>query len=473
MSGRKIEPPKPPRLIRIGLVALVVALLPACAVIRDARLAQKSDQAPPGERTVTAEEAGIVSGSVLTIDQAVDASLKYNPQAVQARQALKVAESQARDALAPYFPQISASAAERTATNNTRLEDKTVKTPAGNVTYKGASNDTTDSYSAGFSVDQLLFDFGRTHYSVRQAHFRKIAAEERLRETENELSYQARLAYYRLLKAQSLLAVAEEAEAQSKLHFEQVTVLKEVGRGISADVARAEVDLVQARLNLVNAKSELETARAGLNQAMGLASDPDYVLVDPPREEISGALEEFMAQARERDPELQALAAEEKAASAAVDYSIADLFPRLSASGSYNWSGTEFPLVWNWNIGPALAAEIFSGFTRVNQIEQATAQLRSARSRKAAREQELYGQLQTELAGLSGAREQLLLADAEARAAEQNFELVSEMQRVGRATALEFADARVSLTRSHSDQALALFQYQSAVAGIRRSAGGR
>jgi outer membrane protein TolC len=460
----------------LGAALLACALFAGCAVLRDARLAQKSDQAPPGERTVTAAEAGIAPGTVLTLDQAIDTSLKFNPQMVQARQALKIAESQARDALAPYFPQISASASERTATSNTQAPTVTLPTVPGGKPKTSApeyTNDTTDSYSAGFTLDQLLFDFGRTHYAVRQANMKKIAAKERLRETENELAYQVKLAYYRLLKAQSLLQVATEAEAQSKLRLEQVTVLKEVGRGIGADVARAEVDLAQARLDQVNARSELETARAGLNQAMGLASDPDYTLADPSREEISGTLDELMAQARERDPEFQALAAEEKAASAAVDYSIADLFPRLSATGSYNWSGTDFPLVWNWNIGPALAAEIFSGFTRVNQIEQAAAQLRSARSRKAAREQEVYRQLQTELAGLSGAREQLLLADAEAQSARQNFELVSERQRIGRATALEFADARVSLTRARSDQALALFQYQSAVAGIRRAAGGR
>lgn len=457
-----------------GLVGFItVVMLSGCAVIRDARLAQRSDQAPPGERTVTPGEAGINPGSVLTIDQAIEISLKYNPLAVQARQALKIAESQACDALAPYFPQINASAGIKTATNNTRLEDKTVKTPAGSVTYEGASNDTTDSYSASINLDQLLFDFGRTHYLVRQAHYNKIAAEERLRKTENDLTYQARLAYYQLLKAESLLKVAEEAEAQSKLSLERVTVLFEVGRGIAADVSRSEVDLAQARLTLVNAKSEVETARASLNQVMGLASDPDYTLADPPREEIEGTLDDFMAQAREHDPELLALAAEEKAASYAIDYSIADLFPRFSVSGAYTWSGTEFPLVWNWNLGPALAAEIFAGFTRVNQIEQATARLRSARSRKAAREQELYAQLQTELAGLSGAREQLLLADAEAKSARQNFELISERQRVGRATALEFADARVALTRANSDQALALFQYQSAMAGIRRAAGGR
>ena len=81
--------------------------------------------------------------------------------------------------------------------------------------------------------------------------------------------------------------------------------------------------------------------------------------------------------------------------------------------------------------------------------------------------------LETEVAGLSGARERLLLADAEAKSARQNFELVSERQRVGRATALEVVDARVALTRANSDQALALFQYQSSVAGIRRAAGGR
>ena len=58
------------RMGKVPAVLLLCALF-GCADIREARRAQDPDKRRPGERTVSAEEAGLLPGSLLTVDQSV------------------------------------------------------------------------------------------------------------------------------------------------------------------------------------------------------------------------------------------------------------------------------------------------------------------------------------------------------------------------------------------------------------------
>jgi hypothetical protein len=66
------------RLLRAFCCAGCGALLVSgCATIRRAREAQDAARIPPGERTVTAAEAGLSSNSVLTLDGALDIASRW------------------------------------------------------------------------------------------------------------------------------------------------------------------------------------------------------------------------------------------------------------------------------------------------------------------------------------------------------------------------------------------------------------
>jgi outer membrane protein len=453
--------------IKIGLLVLTVMLmLSGCATIKRARQAQNPKKMPAGERTVRASEVGLSAGSDLTLERALEIADKYHPLNVQARQNLVVAEAQAKDALALFVPSITGTAGMTHTETANQSPSKAAK-----IAGMGGDFLLQDSYGIKFNLDQLLFDFGKTSAMVRQAHFNVVSARERLKLSRNQIAYQVRLAFYALNKTQELEKVAKEQELQFGRQRDQIKITVAVGRATGYDLTKAEVNLGNAHAGTLNAHNAVQTARATLNQAVGLAEDPGYKIVEPAFEDFSAGLEELMKEARDHNPELQALTAEDKMASAVVDQSIAGLFPRLGLTAGLSWTGTKFPLTGSWSLGPALAGTIFDGLRNLRKIDETAAQLKSAHSRMAAKEQGIYLDLSKALAQLENARQQVKVAGEVVRQAKINLDQVQERYKVGRASILEVTDAQLTLTQARSSQVQARYDQESAIALIRLTTG--
>ncbi|MFH1228473.1 MAG: TolC family protein [Planctomycetota bacterium] len=445
-------------MLRLSAIIIICLCLCGCRSVRQARQAQLPENIPAGERTITAAEAGLADNSVLTLARAMEIALVYHPSIVQAKQSLVIALKQSDDAVAGYLPTLNANASYRRATMNYN--------PAGPKT-----NEANNSLSPSISLNQLVYDFGRTSASIHQAHENQLASEANLRTTENNIAYNVRQAYYGLIRQQALVKVAEEAERQSKGYLEQVKSLVKVGRRPKYDITRSEVDLNNARLNLVRAQNGLKTARATLNNTLGLAERTKYLIEEPALEEFKSGFDELIARARANHPGLIAQTARVRAASAAVDRAIAELYPSLSLNHGYNWSGSDFPLVWNWAFGTLLDWNLFSGFRKTSLIDQSVASLRIARATKTELEQYIYLELSRAGDQLEDARERLSLTTSIGRQAEENLDLTQKRYKIGSASSVELTDAQAMLTNVRSQLAEAQYDYQITIAFIKKTIG--
>ena len=446
------------RVISISIAFALVCLLEnGCATVRKARQAQDAQKAPAGERTVTAAEINLNSNSVLTLDEALRLALTYRPSVVQARQNLVVASNQFREARAAYWPTLSAGVGYSRATANQQGSP--------------SSSHSDNSYSGSLNMDLLIYDFGKTPAVVREAYERQVSATENLRAALNDGTFNVRSAFYDLCRQQELLQVADDAVRQYHAHLEQARAFEEVGRVTRYDVTKAEVDLGNARLTQINASNAVIAARATLNRNLGLAERPNYRVGDPPADQIQGTLDSLMAVARERHPQLRSLKAQERAASAAVDAAIADLYPSLGLQAQYTETGSHFPLTWNWSAGVQPVVDLFTGWLKTSRINETAAQLRVARAQVADEEQQIYLDLSQALNALDNARQRMELTDLILRQAKESLELVEERYKVGKASAVEVTDAEVAMTSARANQVTARFDYQTAVAQIKHAIG--
>lgn len=442
----------------LALGSCVLLLLPeGCAVVRNARKVQRGDDTPVGERTPSAAEIGLSSNSVMTVSGAVDVALKCHPSIVQAAQSVVAASAQVYQARSAYLPAVDSGAGITRATGNT----------AG----APSSSRSRESYSGSVSADLLIYDFGKTPAAVRQAYERLAAAEQTLAATRNDVVFGVRVAFFGLCKAQELEGVAEHAVRQYGEHLEQVKTYAEVGKRIRYDVTKAEVDLGNARLSLITARNDVSDAWAKLNRALGLAEDARYRLQWVQGPEFKGSLDEWLARARSAHPELLALRAQERLASAAVDQAIASLYPSLGLRGQYGGSGDHLPLVWNWSAAAQSALSLFTGWRETWRVEETVAQLRAARARLADREQQLCLELSQGMNALVSARQRVDLTELIVRQAQESLDLIGERYRVGQASALEVTDAQVALTGAQADRVRARFDYEAAAAQIRHAIG--
>ena len=440
-----------------SMLALLGSLGAGCATVRQARLAQDATRAPAGERTVRAGEIGLTSNTVVSLDDAVQIALSNHPAVTQARQSLTAALAQVEQARAAYWPSIGANAGYGRGTANV------AGTPGG---YH-----MTGAYNASLGLDLLLYDFGKTPALVREACLSALAADENLRTARNDTAFAVRSAFFDLLRAQELVQVSEEAVRQYQEHLNQVKAFAEVGRRIRYDVTKAEVDLGNAQLSLIIARNGLTTARAALNRSLGLAEEPGFQLRESLLSEIPGDLASLMVTARGHHPGLRALRDQELIASAAVDAAIADLYPSLGLNGSYALSGAHLPFIWNLSGALQSAVNVFDGGRKQAKIDEASAQLRSARAQVADREQQIYLELTQALAQLAGARQRADLTALIVRQAQESLSLATERYRLGQASSVELTDAQVAVTQARADQVKARFDYQTALAQIRHAIG--
>jgi outer membrane protein len=439
------------------LAGIMVLAGTGCATIKRAREAQDAKKAPPGERTVKAAEIGLGSNSVVTVTNATRMALDYRPTLIQARQVLASAKAQEQEAVSAYWPEVNAAVAYSRKTSNSSGQP--------------FSNKSTDALSGSVGFDMMIYDFGKTPALVRQAVENLIVAEETLEAVKSDVVYEVRTAFFDLCRAQELMKEAEDAVMQFEKHLEQARVFFEVGTRIRYDVTKAEVDLGNARLLKIDAANALETTRVALNQSLGLAEDPGFKVKAGAIEQVEGNEEVLMAIARERHPELRALRARERAASAAVDAAIASLYPSLGIGGDYAGSGSQFPLTWNWAVMARSAVSLFTGWRETAKVDEAVAAMRAARSRVAEREQLIYLDIRRGLSSLNTACERQVLTDLIVREATESLALVNERYRQGKASAIEVTDAQVALTAARVARVRARFDRQKAVAQVQHAIG--
>ncbi len=433
---------------------LCLLALAACSTVRDAREAQKPENRLQGERTVAFSEFGLREGSTLSLADLEGIAAVANPKIFQAQQAVISARLAVQDIRADYLPTADASASYSRGTNN--------------ETAKGQSFHSRGNDKIALSLDLLVWDFGKTDAALAKAVAELLAAEKDLSAAENLVRYNVRKAYFELRRSIELAAVAEQAVEQYREHLEQMRVRRAEGTGTKYACTKAEVDYNNALLEHISKENDVKTARAALNLALGFAESPAYELGGNAMGSFDENAETLLALAREREPGLAALVAQEKAASAYVDKTVADLYPSLGLSVSATFTGDDLdmPKIWNFIGAGTLTQNVFNGGRNVRAIENAVAQLRIARSKVSAYEQDLYAKITEAVLTLSRAKKQYEVALISERAARENFDIVTEQFNVGKASSLDRTDAQVSLTEARAATVAAEYDYREAVAAI-------
>ncbi|NLG00449.1 MAG: TolC family protein [Lentisphaerae bacterium] len=439
------------------LLLLPALLIFGCETVGRARRAQASAERRPGETSVTAAQAGLSAAHPFTLAELERVALEHHPALLIAREAVEAARLQLRMTHAGRLPQLNASAAYTRSTQN--------------VWGRPTASEARGSWSAGVGLDLLLYDFGRLDAAERQNLEALIAAEQSLRDAELETVHAVRAAFFERHRSVHLMRVAVESESQYAQHLEEARIMTEVGTRRQYDVTKAEVDWGNARLEAVTASNNLVVAHAQLNRALGLAENPDYRIGPGELPAARRHPDALLADARFNAPSLAVLRARERAASAYVDQTIADLYPEFSLGADADLSGRGFPFVWNLSGALRTAQNLFDGHRKTARIDEAVTQLRRARAAVAEAEQTLSLNLVTAVAERESARKRADIARLIQRQAEDNLAIVNEQYRVGISSSIERTDAQVALTQAQANVIRAAYDEQAAIARIARLTG--
>ena len=150
----------------------------------------------------------------LTLQEAEKAALQNNPQVSSARYLAEASKEVPKEYQAAYQPTVFGSVTGAGASDGSRIAAGALNNP---IIY--------NRFASGIGVSQLITDFGRTGNLVDSARYRSKAQEETSRATRAQVLVGVDRAYFAVLRAQSLLNVAQQTVAARQLVADQIGAL--------------------------------------------------------------------------------------------------------------------------------------------------------------------------------------------------------------------------------------------------------
>ena len=406
----------------------------------------------------------------LTLRDCIEIALKNQPSIKIAQQNIQAAEGRETQAVSPYFPQVNASTGYS--------ESHQLGIALG---FPGAAVGTviTKSYATSLSLNQVLYDFGKTGNSLDVARWNIRSSERDRDRTVQDVVLNVKQSYYGLLAAKKLVEVAQKTIEQTDGHLKQAEAFFRSGSKPRFDVTRAEVEVNNAKLGMINATNGVRIRTITLNNAMGIDPGQATEIVDTlPALSAVTTLEQAQADSLKNRPEMLKADADIEAAKSKVSAEESNYLPTISANGAYNWqSGTqEFgpfksDLQNSWNAGVMLTVPLFQGGLTQGRVSEARANLIAVEVQRDATKQSILLEVNQFYADMESAKVRVDVMESTLQKARENLDLASGRYEAGVGPYLEITDAQLSAINAETDRIQALYDYYLAVARLLKATG--
>ncbi len=459
---------KPAWLVRSLPWLLAVAPV-ICLTALGAR-AQQSPAAPVPPPS--SPQPSQVVGQVLTLQEAIKIGLETQPD-IQARLAdYAAAQERVAQALSPLLPQLSG-----TWTANRQKTEFF----AGSIGRVGAGPTAllSTNQTAQVTLSQILFDFGKIFAATDVARAKADVARLEAEDQKDTVILAVKQGYFRLLLAERLVAVNEQAAARAELNLRNAKGFFEVGTRPKFDVTRAEVDLANAQVTLIQARNAASLGRVALNTAMGIAVDApmeveDILAYEPYVVDQAQLIPEALRQR----PDYRRVNALVTSAEASLRRAFRDFFPDISGSGSYDgrFRNPRTPLddlAEEWQLALTLNWTIFDGGNKIARYREAKKNIEAARSGVRSIQLSISQAVVQAHLNLQETDQRIAAARKAVESAEENFRLAQGRFAAGVGTILELTDAQLALTQAQATHTQALADHHIAIATLERALGRR
>ena len=396
----------------------------------------------------------IKNGELLNLDRCIEIALTKHPNMIASANTVNVNQSRVGQAEANYYPQVTLT--------------------SGYKKLSGPPGDSFDQYSTGVSLNQNIYDFGKTPTQVKIQDLNLESSRSDLENVSEQIIFNVRQAYYKVLQARRNRDVSADTVKQFQLHLEQAKGFYEVGTRPKFDVTKAEVDLSNAKLNLIKAENALRISIVNLNNAIGIPDAQEYSVEDNLSfEGYNITFEDAIKRAYENRPDLKSIITKKDVAAGSIDLAKKGYYPALTGNASYNWSGEKFPLEDEWNIGASLSIPIFSGYLTTYQVEESRANLNALNADEELLRQNIFLDVQQAYLNLREAEERIPTAELTVKQAEENFGIAKGRYEAGVGNPVELTDAEVALVNAKTAYIQALYDYRTAQAILEKAMGTR
>lgn len=402
---------------------------------------------------------------ILTIDKAIEFSLKHSPDIDISRFDFERAVERRNFQKGYYLPRLDLSAS------------------AGEQGLEYTDQDSLDGtvLLGNLSASQLIYDFGKTSGRISAAEEEANAYEASMNQFISNKILLLKTRYYDVLKTKSFIEVNKENIKLQKGQLKRATRYYENGIKTIIDVSDAKVRLIEAELELNNSEYELKLRRAILEQTMGyIPYKGDYDLyhqkLDLPNvshhlPQISTAFSELEDFAYEHRYELKSSKYYVERSKSLVESEKGGYLPTLSLSGAYTAQDVDDDLVAitpdrQWQASVDLSWNLFAGNQTDASVQEAKISSLKAVSQMDDVRLLIKRQVIEASLGVQRTKDSVILSQSIAKASKQKFVQAQKRYKNDLADYIELQEAQQSYIRSLAELVNAYYDYYIAIAQL-------
>lgn len=406
-----------------------------------------------------------------TLSRSIDLALNQSMVIQAAKEGVKGAEAQKKEAFTGFLPKLS------TSYSYVRLNDapwvnmppSTINSPLGTLSTAGGQviTGTQNNYNWALEVRQPIFAGGSiaANYQANKKG-EDIARVDESSTTQNIVE-EVKASYFNILKAQKILAVARQAVDQLKAHRNEAQNFFDVGLIPKNDLLQSEVQLANGEHNLVKAENNLEIAKARFNTLLrrniNAPVEVDDILAYRPFEKT---MESCFQAAYDKRPEIKAYSLKVEQAKEYVKAARGDFFPTVSAVGHYerygdsgSLQGSTYKSMENWYLMARADWTFWEWGKTKNQVDSRQARHNQVASLLNHEKDKVAFEVKAAYILVRESEKQVFVAQKSIDQAEENFRINSERYKEQVATSTDVLDAQTLLTKAKSDYFTALGDY--------------
>lgn len=447
--------------------------------------------------TFAIEQMSVEKNAVLNIKDCITIALQNSPQIKKARYNYGLAKGNLGIAKSEYFPTLGVGTGY-------------------NITDNRNDRRSTNSniYSAEASINQLLFNFGKTNANIKMYNFDRVAALYEFEDMVLETIFGVKTNYYGVLAAKATLDVNRANVQINERNYQRTKAYFEEGIKSKIDLVNAEVYLSDSKVTLVESEKAYKNALVQLNNSMYIAFAPEYEIentetfnfqnnyapvnlekidekkdLSSPPKDVSNAFltsqvekinvldnykfkpfpytfDESVNLAYKNRPDLKAYDATLKAMEESLKYTKREYLPEISASAGYGYRDQYNTN--SFNVGINLSSSVnIKG--QKHKIDNAKIQVQLAENEIEQAKQDIYFEVQNLYINMVQLEKQIPLLAVKVKQTLENFELADGRYAVGLGDYIELQDAKVNYNNAQVSYVQTVYNYNVARANLERA----
>lgn len=447
--------------------------------------------------TFALEDINVQQGSVLSLNDCISIALNHNPEIKNARYNYGISKSNVGVARSEFFPTVGVGTGY-----------------SYNTTSSSKINTDTNAYTVQATLNQLLWNFGRTNANIKMQKFYLIADEYNFYNTVRETTFNVKQKYYEVLAARATVLINKAYVQINERNYQRTKAYFDEGIKSKIDLVNAEVTLSDSKIQLVQAENSYKNSLVNLNNAMYLVNAPAYsisgtevfnnvndnvapvdltkitkpsdkeisklplnvkdakltssvetleLLTDYKVDEFPYSFEECMKMAYKNRADLKAYNSTLDAVKQNLLFVKRNYYPELSASAGYGFRNTNSTN--SLNVGLNLSSSV-NIMNQKYKVDAAKYQVDIAENSLNQLNQDIFFEVQNAYINMVELEKQIPLLAVKVRQTLENYELAEGRYYVGLGDYIQLQDAKVNYNNAQCSYIETIYKYNVARANL-------